>query len=306
MSNDKKVAVITGFKATDKDMRCRGFQFELGVWHKHDGIVTMCESGFHFCEYPSGPWSYYSQADSRIFEVEARGVLMGEGPGADLKHVATEIRLIKEIICTGDRNSGDGNFGHGNSGDGNSGDGNTGYRNSGDGNSGDGNSGDGNTGDRNSGHGNTGDRNTGDGNFGHRNSGIGNTGHRNTGRENTGYKNTGDENTGYRNTGNKNTGDGNTGNKNTGHRNTGVGNCTDNCSGFLCSTEQPVRIFDASVKEPSCVDYDLIRELSEIMSRDEDISDIDRFLTIPNSSVKKIMDLHKLHKEKRLWFSGNK
>ena len=143
--------IVKGFKATDKNMQCRGFQFELGVWHKHNGEIAMCESGFHFCEYPSGPWSFYSNEGTRIFKVEARGVIKGEGPGADLKHVAMEIRLIEEILFTGGRN----------------------------------------TGDRNTGYGNTGDRNTGDGNTGDRNTGYGNTGNRNTGNGNTGYGNTG-------------------------------------------------------------------------------------------------------------------
>jgi len=156
--------IVKGFKATDKNMQCRGFQFELGVWHKHNGEIAMCESGFHFCEYPSGPWSFYSDAGTRIFKVEARGVMRGEGPGADLKHVAMEIRLVEEVSFDGDRNTGYGNTGDRNTGYGNTGDRNTGHRNTGDRN----------TGDRNTGYGNTGDRNTGDGNTGDRNTGYGN------------------------------------------------------------------------------------------------------------------------------------
>ena len=126
--------IVKGFKATDKNMQCRGFQFELGVWHKHNGEIAMCESGFHFCEYPSGPWSFYSNEGTRIFKVEARGVIKGEGPGADLKHVAMEIRLIEEILFTGGRNTGDRNTGYGNTGNRNTGNGNTGYGNTGYGN----------------------------------------------------------------------------------------------------------------------------------------------------------------------------
>jgi hypothetical protein len=160
MSNE----IVKGYKATDKNMQCRGFQFELGVWHKHNGEIAMCESGFHFCEYPSGPWAFYSDEGTRIFKVEAKNIIKGEGPGADLKHVAMEIRLVEEIIFTGYRNTGDMNTG----------DMNTGYRN---------------TGDMN-----TGDRNTGDMNTGYRNTGDMNTGYRNTGDMNTGDMNTGDGN----------------------------------------------------------------------------------------------------------------
>ena len=171
-----KSKIITGYKATDKDMKCRDFQFELGKWYKHDGDLIICESGFHFCEYPSGPWCYYGP-NSRLFKVEARSVLLSSGPGADLKHVAKEIKLVEEINAIGDRNTGHNNTGHGNTGHNNTGynnagDNNTGYRNTGDNNTGDWNTGDWNTGDSNTGYRNTGDRSTGAGNVGNYHSGC--------------------------------------------------------------------------------------------------------------------------------------
>ena len=174
-----KDKIITGYKATDKNMCCRGFKFELGKWYEHDGELSMCESGFHFCEYPSGPWCYYD--DGRIFEIEAKEVFLSTGPGADLKHVAKKIRLVKETTVDG-------------------------Y---------------GNTGNRNTGNSNTGNRNTGYWNSGNRNTGNSNTGNRNTGNSNTGNRNTGNRNTGNWNTGNWNSGYGNTGNWNSGYGNTG-------------------------------------------------------------------------------------
>ena len=126
--------IVKGYKATDKNMQCRGFQFEFGKWHKHNGEIAMCESGFHFCEYPSGPWAFYSGEGTRIFKVEARGVEKGIGPGADLKHVAMEIRLVEEIFPDGNMNTGDRNTGRMNTGHRNTGNRNTGHRNTGDGN----------------------------------------------------------------------------------------------------------------------------------------------------------------------------
>ena len=128
--------IITGYKATDKDMMCRGHQFELGTWYEHSGDLSLCESGFHFCEYPSGPWAYYSGDGTRLFKCEAEVVLLSTGPGADLKHVAKKIRLTEEIKITGDGNTGDRNTGDRNTGDGNTGDGNTGYGNAGNNHSG--------------------------------------------------------------------------------------------------------------------------------------------------------------------------
>ena len=130
-----KGMILKGYKATDDNMCCRGFKFEIGKWYEHGGDIEMCSSGFHFCKYPSGPWSYYDSG--RLFEVEAEEVYLSTGPGADIKHVAKRIRLIKEIVIGGNRNTGDRNTGYGNTGDRNTGDRNTGYGNAGDGNAGD-------------------------------------------------------------------------------------------------------------------------------------------------------------------------
>jgi hypothetical protein len=151
---------ITGYKATDENMCCRGFQYEIGKWYTCDGELELCQNGFHFCEYPSGPWSYYDSG--RMFKVEAMYVLLSKGPGADLKHVAKRIRFIEEIKTGGNMNTGNKNTGDWNTGSWNTGDGNTGNKNTGDGN----------TGDKNTGSCNTGDKNTGDGNVGNNHSGC--------------------------------------------------------------------------------------------------------------------------------------
>jgi hypothetical protein len=179
----KKGAIVTGYKATDANIRCRTFQFEVGKWHKCEGDLVECGNGFHFCEQPSGVWAYYNASGTRVWKVEAKEVLeTPKQPGADYKRVARYIRLVEEIKVDGYGNTGDRNTGYGNTGDGNTGDRNTGY----------GNTGDWNTGDRN-----TGDRNTGDRNTGYGNTGYGNTGDRNTGYGNTGYGNATNRSAGY-------------------------------------------------------------------------------------------------------------
>ena len=137
MDKDK---IYKGYKATDKNMCCRDFQFELGKWYSCEGELVLCENGFHFCEYPSGPWNYYHEG--RLFEIEAKEVIVSIGPGADLKHVAKHIRLVKEIKIDGNRNTGSGNTGSGNTGNKNTGSGNTGIGNTGNCNTGSGNVGD--------------------------------------------------------------------------------------------------------------------------------------------------------------------
>jgi hypothetical protein len=124
--------LMTGYKATDKDMKCRGFQFELGKWFEHEGELVECQSGFHFCEQPSGPWAYYQDPGTRIFKVECEGVLEKPfEPGADAKRVCKRIRFVEEINVTGNRNTGNWNTGNLNTGDRNTGDRNTGHWNTG-------------------------------------------------------------------------------------------------------------------------------------------------------------------------------
>ena len=177
------IAEMTGYKATNADLKCQEFQFEIGKWHEIEGEIALCKRGFHFCVQPSGPWCYYRDAGTRIFKIEAEQVLeLPIEAGADFKLVAKRIRLVEEITPGGNSNTGDSNTGHSN------------------------------TGNWNTGHGNTGDSNTGHRNTGNWNTGHSNTGHSNTGHSNTGNSNTGNSNTGHRNTGNWNTGSWNTGN----------------------------------------------------------------------------------------------
>ena len=250
--------LMTGYKATDKDMKCRGFQFELGKWFEHEGELVECQSGFHFCEQPSGPWAYYPDPGTRVFKVECEGVLEKPfAPGADAKRVCKRIRFVEEINATGNSNTGNSNTGNRNTGDWNTGNSNTGYWN-------------------------TGNRNTGDRN----------TGNRNTGNSNTGNSNTGDSNTGDSNTGNRNTGDSNTGN-----RNTGNWNATDRSNGFFCIHEPNVCSFDFQTEltyeqflESFPESFDLGSELHQPFE-----IDFAKYARIPGITPEKLKELHRKH-----------
>ena len=203
-------AVVKGYKAFEKGLKCRGFQYELGKDFYHDGKIELCSTGFHFCKSLGDVYNYYTfGTDIIVAEVESNGDVIDED-GKE-KSVTNHLRITRILNAEqASNNSGNQNLGHSN----------TGHRNTGDWNTGDWNTGHRNTGHRNTGHWNTGDRNTGHRNTGHRNTGDWNTGDRNTGDWNTGDWNTGDRNTGHRNTGHRNTGDWNTGDRNTGSFNT--------------------------------------------------------------------------------------
>ena len=60
---------MKSYKGFNKDMTCRGYQFEEGKEYHEDNAV-LCESSFHACENPIDCFRYYSPADSVYHEVE--------------------------------------------------------------------------------------------------------------------------------------------------------------------------------------------------------------------------------------------
>lgn len=65
---------VEGYKGTDKDMRCRGYQYELGKRFDmaEDVEIEECTSGFHLCRDLKDVFSYYEVIDgNRYFKVKA-------------------------------------------------------------------------------------------------------------------------------------------------------------------------------------------------------------------------------------------
>ena len=96
MSNEK---IIRGFKGFDKDLKCRGFQYEIGKDYEHEGEVKCCERGFHFCENPFDVFRYYSPSDSRYCEVECDG--NADKANDDSKVATSHIHISSEIGLNG-------------------------------------------------------------------------------------------------------------------------------------------------------------------------------------------------------------
>ena len=86
------------YKGMDKDMKCRGFQYEVGKEYETDKAVA-CECGFHACEYPLDVFNYYPPAGSRFFEVEQSGELSKNDD--DSKVASTKIKIGAELNIAG-------------------------------------------------------------------------------------------------------------------------------------------------------------------------------------------------------------
>ena len=89
------------YKATDKDMKCRGFQYKLGKTAEVDGDAKLCERGLHACEMPLDVLGYYAPGDgSRYFEAELEDV-SDEMHSDDTKRVGKNLTLSAEIGIPG-------------------------------------------------------------------------------------------------------------------------------------------------------------------------------------------------------------
>ena len=90
---------IRGFKGFDKDLKCRGFQYEVGKTYEQEGEAVCCEKGFHFCENPLEVFYYYTPNNSRFCQVEGGGSV--DKSEADSKVATSHIHISEEIGLNG-------------------------------------------------------------------------------------------------------------------------------------------------------------------------------------------------------------
>ena len=89
---------MKAYKGFDKDLKCRGFQYEIGKEYE-EKEAKLCEKGFHACEYPLDCFDYYSPATSRFCEVEIEDT--GERNKKDTKVCGKKIKIGAELDIRG-------------------------------------------------------------------------------------------------------------------------------------------------------------------------------------------------------------
>ena len=90
---------IIAYKAMDKNMQCRGKQYEIGKTY-HEDKADCCHAGMHACENPLDVLHYYPLKDSpRFFEVECGGNV--DKSGEDSKLACTELTVKGEVNFAG-------------------------------------------------------------------------------------------------------------------------------------------------------------------------------------------------------------
>jgi hypothetical protein len=91
----QKVEAIKGF---NRDLTCRGFQFEIGKEYSVTGKISPCRNGFHACPVesvdPLRVFGFYAPGESRYCIVDQSGEIV---PHDDDKAASSTIFIRREI-----------------------------------------------------------------------------------------------------------------------------------------------------------------------------------------------------------------
>ena len=60
MKRIEKENAIVAYKGFDKNLCCRGYQYEVGKEYHAEGDIKACNNGFHACPNPNDLFAYYA------------------------------------------------------------------------------------------------------------------------------------------------------------------------------------------------------------------------------------------------------
>ena len=90
---------MEAYKGFDNELKCRGFQYEVGGEYE-EPKASLCDYGFHACEDPIDVFGYYPPARSRYCKVELDNVT-DQRSGDDTKICGSKIKIGAEIGIPG-------------------------------------------------------------------------------------------------------------------------------------------------------------------------------------------------------------
>ena len=90
---------ITTFKGFDKNLSCRGFQYEIGGTYDNGGepVVRCAEHGFHACEHPLDVFGYYPPVEGNRYAIVTQSGQIDRAENEDTKIASAKITINTEI-----------------------------------------------------------------------------------------------------------------------------------------------------------------------------------------------------------------
>ena len=92
--------IIYSFKGFDKDLKCRGFQYEVGKDYEQDGKIKCCNNGFHACEFPLDVFGYYAPGNNSRYCIVTQSGSIDKNDD-DSKVASSKIHIETEIGING-------------------------------------------------------------------------------------------------------------------------------------------------------------------------------------------------------------
>jgi hypothetical protein len=90
---------VDGYKGFDKNLCCRGFQYEVGKEYDLGHEESVCSDGFHFCKTLEGVQENYYSANGENRFCKVRG-LVKKGVRYDGKYCARKIVIVEEVTAS--------------------------------------------------------------------------------------------------------------------------------------------------------------------------------------------------------------
>ena len=84
---------MKGYKGFERDMTCRGMQYEVGKTYRMDEPPDLCKRGYHFCDTLRGCTEFYDLGTSVFCEVEATGIVVGD----EQKRATNELSIVRQL-----------------------------------------------------------------------------------------------------------------------------------------------------------------------------------------------------------------